>query len=122
MSLMVILLDVQLTIWPESMLVFELEDWGMNLQLSKVGKILKFFPEVMFSYRIHGKNTILSDSYQKRIKSFYLDVYRREFGFNLLQANIFLYLASFVRYVLIRFYMPKSLRKNLKRLLRKENE
>lgn len=101
--------------------VFELEDWGMNLQLSKVGKF-KFFPEVMFSYRIHGKNTILSDSYQKRIKSFYLDVYRREFGFNLLQGNIFLYLASFVRYVLIRFYMPKSLRKNLKRLLRKENE
>ena len=34
-----------------------LEDWYMHLQLSKIGKY-KFVDELLFSYRLHGKNTI----------------------------------------------------------------
>ena len=34
-----------------------LEDWYVHLQLSKIGKY-KFVDELLFSYRLHGKNTI----------------------------------------------------------------
>ena len=37
-----------------------LEDWYMNLQISKYAK-MKFIDEVLFYYRWHGNNTIISD-------------------------------------------------------------
>lgn len=43
-----------------------LEDWWEMLQLSKYGKF-KFIDEVLFSYRIHGENTMLRSKHMRQM-------------------------------------------------------
>ena len=45
-----------------------LEDWYMNMQLAKLGK-MKYFDEVLYSYRQHGANTIHRKAYMQNITS-----------------------------------------------------
>ncbi len=54
-----------------------LEDWYMHLQLSKVGKY-KYIPEILFSYRWHGGNTISSQEVQKKNSEFYRQIFEHE--------------------------------------------
>ena len=54
-----------------------LEDWYMHLQLSKIGKY-KYIPEILFSYRWHGKNTISSDAYKVKMPQIYRQIYEHE--------------------------------------------
>lgn len=43
-----------------------LEDWWEMLQLSKYGKF-KFIDEILFSYRIHGENTMLQSKHMRQM-------------------------------------------------------
>lgn len=43
-----------------------LEDWWEMLQLSKYGKF-KFIDEILFSYRIHGENTMLQSKHMREM-------------------------------------------------------
>lgn len=54
-----------------------LEDWYMHLQLSKIGKY-KYIPEILFSYRWHGKNTISSAAYKVKMPQIYRQIYEHE--------------------------------------------
>lgn len=54
-----------------------LEDWYMNLQLSKRGKF-KYIPEILYSYRWHGNNTISSPEFQKKTLEIYRQIYEHE--------------------------------------------
>ena len=54
-----------------------LEDWYRNLQLSKQGKF-KYIPEILYSYRWHGKNTISSPDFQKKALEIYRQIYEHE--------------------------------------------
>lgn len=54
-----------------------LEDWYMNLQLSKRGKF-KYFPEILYSYRWHGSNTVSSPEFRKKMKEVYRHIYTNE--------------------------------------------
>lgn len=54
-----------------------LEDWYMNLQLSKQGKF-KYIPEILFSYRWHGKNTISGAAYKVKMPQIYRQIYEHE--------------------------------------------
>ena len=54
-----------------------LEDWYMNLQLSKQGKF-KYIPEILYSYRWHGKNTVSSPEFQKKTSGIYRQIYEHE--------------------------------------------
>lgn len=54
-----------------------LEDWYINLQLAKLGKF-KYIPEILFSYRWHGKNTVSSPEFQKRALEIYRQIYEHE--------------------------------------------
>lgn len=54
-----------------------LEDWYMNLQLIKIGK-LKYIPEILFSYRWHDSNTIKSEAIEKKRKEIYRQIYLHE--------------------------------------------
>ena len=54
-----------------------LEDWYMNLQLSKQGKF-KYIPEILFSYRWHGKNTISSPEFKTKTQEIYRQIYEIE--------------------------------------------
>lgn len=60
-----------------------LEDYFMHLQLSKCGKYA-FIPEVLFSYRIHGNNTVLDKEKMSKMfdKTLFHEVY-------LLKENVF---------------------------------
>ena len=53
------------------------EDWYMNLQLAKLGKF-KYIPEILFSYRWHGGNTVSSSEYQARMREIYRRIYEHE--------------------------------------------
>lgn len=92
---------------------FMLEDWGMNLQLAKLGK-LKYLSKILFFYRLHSKNTIKSSEYLKGQKEFYKDAYRREFCYNFKLNRFFKYLYIFSRFYLLRFYTPLFLKKILR--------
>ncbi|MFR2395697.1 MAG: glycosyltransferase family 2 protein [Parasutterella sp.] len=94
---------------------FALEDWGMNLQLSKLGKF-KYFPLVLFKYRLHRKNTIFSKEYTTKIKSFYEEVYRRELPYNLGLKKLIKYGLLYIRYYLIRFYTPERIKRKLRKI------
>ena len=54
-----------------------LEDWYMNLQLSKQGKF-KYFPEILFSYRWHGANTVTNPEYIARTLNIFKQIYEAE--------------------------------------------
>ena len=54
-----------------------LEDWYMNLQLSKRGKF-KYIPEVLYSYRWHEKNTISSPEFKTKTQEIYRQIYEHE--------------------------------------------
>ena len=54
-----------------------LEDWYMNLQLSKQGKF-KYIPEILFSYRWHENNTISSPEFQEKTLEIYRQIYEHE--------------------------------------------
>lgn len=43
-----------------------LEDWWLMLQLSKYGKF-KFINEILFSYRVHGKNTSADSKHMRQM-------------------------------------------------------
>ena len=53
------------------------EDWYINLQLSKFGKF-KYIPEILFSYRWHGNNTVSSPEYTARTQEIYRQIYEHE--------------------------------------------
>ena len=54
-----------------------LEDWYMNLQLSKLGKF-KYIPEILYCYRWHGKNTISSPEFKTKTQEIYRQIYEHE--------------------------------------------
>ncbi len=54
-----------------------LEDWYLHLQLSKRGKY-KYIPEILFSYRWHGENTVLSPAFQAKAQDVYRQIYEHE--------------------------------------------
>ena len=54
-----------------------LEDWYMNLQLSKRGKF-KYIPEILYSYRRHGKNTISNPDFQAKTPEIFRQIYEHE--------------------------------------------
>ena len=54
-----------------------LEDWYLQLQLAKSGKF-KYIPEILYSYRWHGKNTISSPDFQKKALEIYRQIYEHE--------------------------------------------
>ena len=54
-----------------------LEDWYMHLQLAKQGKY-KYIPEILFSYRWHGKNTISNPEFQAKSSKIYRQIYEHE--------------------------------------------
>lgn len=54
-----------------------LDDWYLHLQLIKKGKY-KYIPEILFSYRWHGKNTISSPDFQKKTLEIYRQIYENE--------------------------------------------
>lgn len=92
---------------------FMLEDWGMNLQLAKIGNF-KYLSKILFFYRLHSKNTIKSSEYLRGQKEFYKDAYRREFCYNFNLNRFFKYLYIFSRFYLLRFYTPLFLKKILR--------
>lgn len=54
-----------------------LEDWYINLQLSKFGKF-KYIPEILFSYRWHDSNTVSSSEYKAKLLEIYRQIYEHE--------------------------------------------
>lgn len=54
-----------------------LEDWYMNLQLSKQGKF-KYIPEILYSYRWHEKNTVSCAAYKAKLPRIYRRLYEHE--------------------------------------------
>ena len=54
-----------------------LEDWYINLQLSKFGKF-KYIPEILFSYRWHDSNTVSSSEYKAKRLEIYRQIYEHE--------------------------------------------
>lgn len=54
-----------------------LEDWYMNLQLSKQGKF-KYIREILFSYRWHSNNTMQSSEFKNRSLEIYRQMYEHE--------------------------------------------
>ena len=54
-----------------------LEDWYMNLQLSKQGKF-KYFPEILFSYRWHDANTVTNPEYIAKTLQIFKQIYETE--------------------------------------------
>lgn len=54
-----------------------LEDWYLHLLLAKSGKF-KYIPQILFSYRWHGKNTISSPDFQKKTLEIYRQIYENE--------------------------------------------
>lgn len=54
-----------------------LEDWYMNLQLSKLGKF-KYIPEILFSYRWHETNTVSSSAFKAKSLEIYRQIYEHE--------------------------------------------
>lgn len=53
------------------------EDWYMNLQLAKIGK-MKFIDEVLFNYRWHNKNTIKNYWSLKKSREMRRQIYDHE--------------------------------------------
>ncbi|MBR1946248.1 MAG: glycosyltransferase family 2 protein [Alphaproteobacteria bacterium] len=54
-----------------------LEDWYMNLQLSKQGKF-KYIPEILFSYRWHTTNTISNPAFKAKSLEIFRQIYEHE--------------------------------------------
>lgn len=54
-----------------------LEDWYMHLQLAKLGRF-KYVPEILFSYRWHGNNTVSSPEFKARSLEIYRRIYEHE--------------------------------------------
>ena len=54
-----------------------LEDWYMHLRLVKQGKY-KYIPEVLFSYRWHGENTISNPEFRAKSLEIYRQIYEIE--------------------------------------------
>ncbi len=54
-----------------------LEDWYMNLQLAKQGKMM-YAGDILYSYRWHGKNTVVSADYRRREKEIFRRIYDHE--------------------------------------------
>lgn len=54
-----------------------LEDWYMNLQLAKQGK-MKYAGDILYSYRWHGGNTVVSAAYRRREKETFRRIYDHE--------------------------------------------
>lgn len=54
-----------------------LEDWYMNLQLSKQGKF-KYIPEILFSYRWHETNTISNPAFKAKSLEIFRQIYEHE--------------------------------------------
>lgn len=54
-----------------------IEDWHMNLQLAKLGRMI-YVPEVLFRYRWHGRNTILNYASDEAKKNIYRKIYSME--------------------------------------------
>ena len=54
-----------------------LEDWYMNLQFSKKGKF-KYIPQILYSYRWHGKNTVSSPEFQEKSLEILRQIYECE--------------------------------------------
>ncbi len=54
-----------------------LEDWYMHLQLTKIGKY-KYIPEILFSYRWHGNNTVSNPEFKTRTLEIYRQIYEHE--------------------------------------------
>lgn len=99
---------------------FALEDWGLNLQLSKFGKF-EYIPKILLSYRLHGGNTILQYNYKSSQKKFFSEVYRNEFSYNLKTGNIVSFALYFIRYYILRFYTPVFLKKIMRKFINEPN-
>lgn len=54
-----------------------LEDWYLHLHLVKHGKY-KYIPEILFSYRIHEKNTVFSSEYKAKELKVFHQMYEHE--------------------------------------------
>jgi len=54
-----------------------LEDWYMNLQLSKQGKF-KYIPEILFSYRWHETNTVSNPAFKAKSLEIFRQIYEHE--------------------------------------------
>lgn len=54
-----------------------LEDWYMHLQLTKIGKY-KYIPEILFSYRWHGNNTVSNPEFKAKTLEIYHQIYKHE--------------------------------------------
>lgn len=80
-----------------------LEDWYMNLQLSKYGS-LKYLPTINFLYRIHESNTIHSDFFTTRKKNIFWQMYKREWKYCFIHGY-FLHLF----WAIFKLNCPKSL-------------
>lgn len=54
-----------------------LEDWYINLQLSKFGKF-KYIPEILFSYRWHETNTVSNPAFKAKSLEIFRQIYEHE--------------------------------------------
>ncbi len=54
-----------------------LEDWFMHIRLCKKGKY-KYIPEILFSYRWHGNNTVSSPEYKAKALEIHRQIYLHE--------------------------------------------
>lgn len=54
-----------------------LEDWYINLQLSKFGKF-KYIPEILFSYRWHETNTVSNPAFKAKSLEIFRQIYEYE--------------------------------------------